>query len=272
LAAVNSSESKIQGTKIIKILLEHGANPNFTGDRGCLVIQMAILKNESSVALNNLQLLLQNGGNPNIIDETGRCLVHYAAENVSETAPEKMKIILENGGDVNICNKIGETPMHYVAMNSGIHAHKLLRILFEHGGDPKASDYILKQTPLHRTAMAAIRNENHQVRFDITSQLLEKGGNPNAADFIGWTPVHYGISTAKTIEELKMLKLLLEHGGNILQEDKCGFTPYHISIRIGSEHCHPEVKKHIEKTLRELIFRACCAHINATSRHKNVNQ
>lgn len=59
---------------------------------------------------------------------------------------------------------------------------------------------------------------------------------------------------------------------NILQEDKFGLTPYRISIHIGSEHCHPEVKTHIKKTLCELIFRACCAHIYVTSRHKHVNQ
>jgi predicted ATP-grasp superfamily ATP-dependent carboligase len=48
LAVISSSESKIQGTKIIKILLEHGGNLDYVEYLEGLLVKVSFLKNESA--------------------------------------------------------------------------------------------------------------------------------------------------------------------------------------------------------------------------------
>jgi hypothetical protein len=48
LAVISSSESKIQGTKIIKILLEQGGNLNYVEYLGGLLVKVSFLQNESA--------------------------------------------------------------------------------------------------------------------------------------------------------------------------------------------------------------------------------
>jgi ankyrin repeat protein len=159
-----------------------------------------------------------------------------------------MKILLKNGGDANLRSKSGLTPLHLAAMNRGIHGPKLTRMLLEFGGNPNLTENVMKWTPLHW----AIDNKNDQNRLEITKQLLEKDGNPNAKDMEGGTPVHYVVKDNRS-NSLNVLKLLLAHGGNILQKNSEGITPHIMATQKGSkQYCLPEVKKLIVKTYRKM--------------------
>nr|CAH0107608.1 unnamed protein product [Daphnia galeata] len=240
----------------IQAILDNGGNPNVVDNRGWSPVHYAVRRYQASVGLDIIQLLtllLQKGGDPNLPDKQSKATpVHCVAQGEGDREDEKMKILLENGGNANAVMVEGTTPLHLTVKNSGIHGPEVTRMLLEHGGNPNSVTNVNKRTPLH-CALIMETNINDQLRFNIIKHLLEKGGNPNARDVLGNTPVHYiiGVPVGNSLE---VLKLLLKHGGNILQKDNLGLTPHHIA-QIGIEqYCNREVMKHILKTSREMII------------------
>jgi ankyrin repeat protein len=94
----------------------------------------------------------------------------------------------------------------------------------------------------------AIRNSNDKLRLEIISQLLKNGGNPNAGNREGSTPVHFAVCDKRN-NSLKVLKLLLQFGGNIDKCNRKGITPFVLATRF--KYCSPEVKAHILKISRQ---------------------
>ncbi|KAI9561501.1 hypothetical protein GHT06_012459 [Daphnia sinensis] len=220
--------AKYAKVDIVKLILDHGGNPNTENKLGISPVHAA-LENHSNIGLTILRLLLLKGGNPNCLmsDDEYRFtlyrLVHRVAATLQEEAVEQMTILLENNGNVNASSKDGDTPMHLAAHNPGIHAPNLVRILLNHGGHPNAVGSH-RRTPLH----IAIGNENDNVRIETIRFLLEKGGNPNAGDVAG--PHRFIMSF----------------------HDDQRMSPFIYAIRTGSEkYCLPDVKNYFMEMVRK---------------------
>ena len=71
-------------------------------------------------------------------------------------------------------------------------------------------------TPLHLATKARAR--------DVVQLLLVRGADPNMADGIGWTPLHYA-----AIYSQDALRLLLDKGADPNKENENGMTPLHLA-------------------------------------------
>jgi ankyrin repeat protein len=77
---------------------------------------------------------------------------------------------------------------------------------------------LAQNTPVH----VAVLNENDQIAEEIILRLMRKGGNANARDEEGRTPLHYAI-LEKPKSNIK--SILIKYGGNIMEKDNNGMTP-----------------------------------------------
>jgi ankyrin repeat protein len=176
----------------VQLILDNGGNPNAQNSLGRSPLHLLVIQNGFSDKSDVLQLLLKKGGNPNLLDQKQMAPIHYAAGSISETAPpaEMMKILLKFGGDANLIGgEQGVTPLHFAAKNMGN--------LGNHG-------------------------------LQLTEILLEHGGNSNAQDNLGRSPVHFVVSINECSIALEILKLLLKKGGDPnLLDKKEHFAPLH---------------------------------------------
>jgi len=155
---------------LVRLLLEHGANPNAATEFGDTLLHLAATKghfetmrllllhgaNPNAKSIEGLtplmvahdvhcrRLLVESGANVNARDNGGSAVLTWAI------TPEEVEYLLQHGADVNSVNASGETALikavrdaqDYDPAQAKITAHKLLivRSLVAHGADIQARD------------------------------------------------------------------------------------------------------------------------------------
>lgn len=98
--------------EIIKILLEHGENPNeIDNDRfGSTPLHYAVTygKITPEMRVNIMKLLIEYGADINIQDGQGNTSLHIAMQYINFNIA---KYLIDNGADLNIINNEGKTPI-----------------------------------------------------------------------------------------------------------------------------------------------------------------
>ncbi len=120
--------------KIVKILLENGANPNMKDKNGYTPLHRAIIRYSYEI----VELLLKNKADPNIKDKHGYTPLHRA---VIQQDPKLVAILLKYGADPNIKDSHGFTPLERVFMFEDIDmAYKIGELLLKHKANPFVTD------------------------------------------------------------------------------------------------------------------------------------
>ena len=78
--------------KILKLLLDHGADVNYQDEKGYDALGSAVVANNVEM----VKILLQAGANPNLADNLGETAIFYALKNI-----DIFKMLLEAGADIN---------------------------------------------------------------------------------------------------------------------------------------------------------------------------
>jgi ankyrin repeat protein len=91
--------------EIVKILLDHGANPNFADEFGRTPLHRAALMRYEKV----VDLLLKRGANVNFSDANHHSALHCATALLAKYS--LLQILLENGAQINAQDFQGNTPL-----------------------------------------------------------------------------------------------------------------------------------------------------------------
>jgi len=162
-------------------------------------------------SLNAISLLLQNGADVNAQDDSRSTPMHQASDNGSL---EVVKLPIDHGADSTALDNNGSIPLHLASDNGTV---ELVSLLIQRDANVKAKN----STPLHK---ASCRGPP-----DVVDVLLDHGGDPNARDDMGWTPLH--IASQQGAVTVDVAKRLLARGANVNAEDKDRktVTPLHLA-------------------------------------------
>jgi uncharacterized protein len=139
---------------LVKLLLEHGANPNsrlktptlqrFHNGGDPLLTDGAtpLMRAAKSTDVAAVRLLLQNGANPGLTTKNLTTALMFAAGlgggrgRSDDDAIDTITLCLEAGADVNAFNTNGQTALHVATERS----NKIVRFLAEHGAELDLKD------------------------------------------------------------------------------------------------------------------------------------
>lgn len=80
--------------------------------------------------LDYVTFFLKRGGDPNaVVDDGGKTLMHFAAENVLSSGPKVMEHLLRKGGNPNINDAKGNTPINLAIKNTSASGPDILKLL-----------------------------------------------------------------------------------------------------------------------------------------------
>ena len=119
--------------KAAQMLMDAGADVNLATDGGMtpLISMLRIGRFALSEALEITRLLLDAGANPNHQDAEGRSALHYAKYG------EVIELLIERGAIVNLQDNKGQTALHRAAQQNNSAA---VTALLEHGADVRLQD------------------------------------------------------------------------------------------------------------------------------------
>lgn len=162
-----------------------------------------IIENEN---MEKIKGFIAFDSNLNKKDESGRTLLHYAAQHGK---PEIVELLLQAGADINAITTDGSTPLAEAVENCH---QQIASLLLEQGADPNLGK-TTQGTTLH---IAAINGD-----ITIGRLLLEHGAGINALDNEAdcWTPLH----CAAYFNRLEFVKLLVQFGADIYAMSELGW-------------------------------------------------
>lgn len=230
-------------TEAVRVLLEHGADPNVTNDSRQTAAMLALDSRDAEIRQflepgkrETLRLLIQTGAEiPSI---------HLAAF-MGDRA--KVEAFLSNGADANEPLSDGWTPLH-VAAREG-HAN-VIEALVARGAPIDAKDHV-GDTPLltavrwgHLDAVKALASAGADIEArddhgetalhvavsgghtNVVEFLTAKGADVDAMDSSERTPLHYAASDL----QVETANLLITHGADVSLRSDLGQTPLHEAI------------------------------------------
>ncbi|MDF2964820.1 MAG: ankyrin-3-like [Rickettsiaceae bacterium] len=202
---------------LVKLLLENGANPN-QKIINAYPIDIAIEKAD----MNIIELLLKYGAFPNI--EQTIPTLHKAYDKHSNNTRKILNIFFKHGIDLNKLDQNGNSLLNLVINEEDLN---LANFLLKHGANPNIEELFI--TPLNH----AIKNKDMR----LIHLLLKYNADPQLTDKDnGYTALHCAVLE----RSLKIIKLLLKHSKNpqelINTPSRKGDWPLHLAVESGDLH------------------------------------
>lgn len=212
--------------KIVAILLENGADPNYVSKLRYRPIHLAIRHRQPEA----LTLLLNRGADPNVIDLWGYAPLHYVAFLPNDAnAVGYAELLLERGANVDqkIDAPIGKfAPLHLAAFNGHV---DLVQGLIRRSATVDIEDG-QGCTPLWCSINSGIESR------DIIRGLVQGGAKPNRInrfEMVGPPPNLYfytPLTLAIAKNKLEAAKALIENNADVNQMDGNGETPLIVAV------------------------------------------
>lgn len=213
--------------KVVKWLLDKGANSETTDINGCTLLYMAARSGHA---------LLRNHANTEGSGTNGWKPLQKVAES---GRAEVVKAWLK-GAKIERAGQEGRIPLHVTARFGHF---DLAKMLLDKGANIEA---------LCKDEWKALHVAARFGHVDLAKMLLDKRANKEATDRNGWSPLHLATSLGhvdlkganiKTVDmdertplhwaaRVDLTKTLLGQGANIEAADKTGLTPLHLAAQI----------------------------------------
>lgn len=200
---------KMKNDKVVKLLLDGGADFNVGGDNEDTPLHVSVVRNNEKI----VRMLIDVHADVNLVNKCKNSPLHRAILN--DAGEEIHKLLLDAGADPSLKNKFENTPMHEAA------SFVEDAIVFGAGADVKAKNE-KGDTPLH-VSVTGINNA------DIIKLLLEAGSDIEAKNNTGKTALHVA---AKSDNE-KSVRILLDARADVNAKDFGDHTPLHLTAESG---------------------------------------
>jgi ankyrin repeat protein len=240
-------------TEIVRLLLDHGANPNVIGvhnpNQSGLEASTPLIRAAANPEI--VALLLDHGADPNLIDPSSSLTPLGAAASIS---PETVKLLLDHHADPNLHAGRSDFPLS-AAASAGNEAS--VRLLLAANANPNAF-----------VGMAALQFAVIQNNLKVLQLLLDAHADPNVQDRNGDTALYYVVRSGAKSETARKL---LEAGADPRIANSEGITPLYASMSDAvSNSIVPEQTKEVEPTDEPSkiwdLFLAHGADINAATK------
>ena len=195
-----------EAEEIVRILLEHGADPNYT-DHVHKVCPAAFLPYDTAT----VELLLKYGAKVDAIDCDGNSLL---GSFVKQNNIPVTELLLKNGADPNIRDELGRTPIFYV------NDEAMLKLLLEHGAQADVAPALPDDDPL-------LLN----IPEELIPAVVEAGADINLRDEDGRSVLYLCLKKIVADETFTRINILLEQGADPNLPDNTGDTPLQLFIR-----------------------------------------
>lgn len=120
--------------KLVRLLLEYGANPNATDEDGNTPLHY-LLSWRSKMDLGVLEALLRHGADPNVANADGETvLFSLPLDRKFRQWPEAIRALVRSGAEVNHKSSDGDTPLHHASRAWVVMPQ--IETLLELGADP----------------------------------------------------------------------------------------------------------------------------------------
>ncbi|MBY0402265.1 MAG: ankyrin repeat domain-containing protein, partial [Cyanobacteria bacterium] len=230
---------------LLKVLLEHGADPNLRNNYGGTALLTAVQRNSLELTM----MLLEKGANPNISTAYGQSCLSAAVNNQHQ---EMVELLLKNGADINLRPTAGHTPLFSAVWKKHL---AMAEYLIAKGATVDGISGREDYTPLW-----AASNMGH---IPLMKLLLEKGANPNYAQSQGVTPLMAAAESGST----KAVSLLLSRGADINAKTNTKQTPLSYATRRDNLDVFDYILEHPQRNLEDkealnVAFLSACNNAN----------
>lgn len=168
-----------------------------------------------------LDHLLNQGLELEARDKNGETPLHWAA---AHGTSEMILSLLDRGANVNAWNRRGQTPL-LVCFKRNCNQEGV-RILLHLGADVQVAD-IYGNTALH--VAATCYHQNSLEEITTVEDIIDNGGDVNAANASGYTPLHEALRSSQ-YGVGETTRVLLRAGANVHCQDTYGNTPLHFAL------------------------------------------
>ena len=180
--------------KMVKLLLDRGANINIKGEFGPLIL--AVTEGNENI----VNLLLDRGADINEQNIKGDTALIYA---VTNNNINMVKLLLNRDANIDKKDINGYTSL-IIAVDNG--NENIVNLLLDRGADIDVTDNINRVTAL---IIATVNNNK-----DMVELLLNRGANINKKDINGYTALIIAVDNGN----IDIVTLLLDRGANINEQ------------------------------------------------------
>jgi len=153
-------------TRIVRALLEHGANPNVAGEEGFSPLSYGIVPGRTEIAL----LLLKHGAKMVQISN-GKKEELFAQAAAEDNDTRVLQAMLDRGADINARDEIGMTALMYAIDGGSVAA---VRFLLAHHANVGIKDNT-HRTPFDHARDIVLDDSLHTARKQIIHLLRQAG-------------------------------------------------------------------------------------------------
>jgi len=183
--------------RLVALLLSRGARADVRNCHGCLPVHYA------AELLHGAGLdLLIGRGHLDVRDNEGKTPLAHAVECYNQQAAWKLT---SSGADVNVKNNYGYTPLYQVVRNGWL----------------ALASSVVKQGGKEDIFVASGLGDTKWV-----GQYLQRKGNPNVRDGLGYSPLHWACANA----QFDAAKMLIATGADVNALNSAKITPLIITL------------------------------------------
>ncbi|XP_053737467.1 ankyrin repeat and EF-hand domain-containing protein 1a [Synchiropus splendidus] len=204
--------------ELVSLLLSLGARPDVQDKQGRTPAMMAAELGNEEI----LTLLAEHEADFRLQDAEGKGLLFYCISPKWQSAC--LKVALNHQPDTNNVSRQGAHIFQLMCEKAQEHGVTCLLVLAE-GADPNAAD--------QKTGVTALMTAVREGCLQLVRAILKKGGNPNARDRKGRTPLHYAAMEG-FFEVIQVLSAFSADFG-VVDMEFC--TPLHYAAATGDADC-----------------------------------